>query len=624
MKRFALSVLFLALSTGAAFGQTKSTASEKIHIDRADQLPRHVYRITTTATDVLQDETKFGALAKQLEADLLSDLAKYAINDRATLKSYYQILGDLAQHRGDYDAAVSYRDKARELEDKLGPRLVIGIVDRALAKAKRTPVNRFAAAFREYFREEVTALPYLQVQAQLTAMKAQQEINVRNNLLGRVQTEVEPAAKTGEISREVAQRLVRLRILLDRTGPVHDAIVGVLSETIAAHAIEKPDIWAARDVSLEGRSGLTPVTIAIWDSGVDVELFPGHLFTNSSEVPNNGKDDDGNGYVDDVHGIAHDIECERTVGVLRPLTLTPAEAAGYRNYLKGRSDNLAGLDSREAQAYREKSSSTSPEKFRHWSEGMMQIQNHAHGTHVAGIAARDNPAARILVARQTVASWSTVPQLPTIELARKRASEFRETISYFKQHSVRVVNMSWSYAPRDFEQALEANNAGGSVEKRRQLSRRIFDIYADSLRETIGSAPEILFVASAGNENSDNRFTEAVPSSLDVPNLITAAAVDRAGDEATFTSYGKVDVYANGVAVPSIIPGGDVIALSGTSMSAPQVVNLAAKLLALKPNLTMAELKNAIVEGADEKTIGEGKRIRLLNQKASLERVVRY
>jgi hypothetical protein len=328
-------------------------APQKVQIERADQLPRRVYRVATTATALLQDEAQFAALAKQLEADLRSDLVTYVINDRATLKSYYQTLSDLAVHRGDYDVAVGYQYKIRELEDKPGLRLRTGIVERALAGAKRAPADRFENAFRESFRREVKSLPYLQLKAELMTMKAQQEINVTNNVLGRVQTEVEPAAKSGEISREVAQRLVRLRVLLDRAGPIREAIVGVLGETITAHAIEKPDIWAARDVSLEGRSGLAPVTVAIWDSGVDVELFPEKLFTNPTEVPDNGKDDDGNGYVDDVHGIAHDLECERTTGVLRPLTLTSAEAAEYRGYLKGRSDHFAGLDSREAQAYRQ-------------------------------------------------------------------------------------------------------------------------------------------------------------------------------------------------------------------------------------------------------------------------------
>jgi cell wall-associated protease len=49
---------------------------------------------------------------------------------------------------------------------------------------------------------------------------------------------------------------------------------------------------------------IKPVTVAVLDSGVEVS-HPGlikNMWTNVNEVPNNGKDDDGNGYVDDVHG----------------------------------------------------------------------------------------------------------------------------------------------------------------------------------------------------------------------------------------------------------------------------------------------------------------------------------
>jgi subtilisin family serine protease len=136
------------------------------------------------------------------------------------------------------------------------------------------------------------------------------------------------------------------------------------------------------------------------------------------------------------------------------------------------------------------------------------------------------------------------------------------------------------------------------------------------------SAPEILFFAAGLNQDADNRFREQIPASFDLPNLITVGAVDRAGDEALFTSDGRIDVYASGVHVPSFVPGGEVIPLSGTSMATPQVVNLAAKLLALKPELTVAELRGAILEAADEKTVGEGRTIRLLNPRAAVEQVV--
>ncbi|WP_027387726.1 S8 family serine peptidase [Chryseobacterium gregarium] len=52
--------------------------------------------------------------------------------------------------------------------------------------------------------------------------------------------------------------------------------------------------------------GLKPkmVTVGVLDSGVQVD-HPGlikNVWSNPNEVPGNGKDDDGNGYIDDIHG----------------------------------------------------------------------------------------------------------------------------------------------------------------------------------------------------------------------------------------------------------------------------------------------------------------------------------
>lgn len=46
------------------------------------------------------------------------------------------------------------------------------------------------------------------------------------------------------------------------------------------------------------------VLVAIIDDGVDIqhEELKDRIWTNEDEIPDNGKDDDGNGYVDDVHG----------------------------------------------------------------------------------------------------------------------------------------------------------------------------------------------------------------------------------------------------------------------------------------------------------------------------------
>jgi subtilisin family serine protease len=63
------------------------------------------------------------------------------------------------------------------------------------------------------------------------------------------------------------------------------------------NAIGAPEAWAA---GFLGQG----VTVAVVDTGVDLDHpdLVSNLFVNPGEIPGNGIDDDGNGYVDDVHG----------------------------------------------------------------------------------------------------------------------------------------------------------------------------------------------------------------------------------------------------------------------------------------------------------------------------------
>jgi subtilisin family serine protease len=96
-------------------------------------------------------------------------------------------------------------------------------------------------------------------------------------------------------------------------------------------------------------------------------------------------------------------------------------------------------------------------------------------------------------------------------------------------------------------------------------------------------------------------------------------ATNQAGDATGFTSYGKtVAVYASGYHVESFVPGGKRVRLSGTSMAAPQVTNLAGKLFAVDPALTPEKAKELILDGA---TLSDDGKRKLIDEKKTLELV---
>ncbi len=72
----------------------------------------------------------------------------------------------------------------------------------------------------------------------------------------------------------------------------------LVSDTIPGMSVDK----AYREI-IKNRHGKT-VIVAVVDSGMDLEHedLDDVLWTNKGERPNNGKDDDGNGYIDDIHG----------------------------------------------------------------------------------------------------------------------------------------------------------------------------------------------------------------------------------------------------------------------------------------------------------------------------------
>ena len=277
--------------------------------------------------------------------------------------------------------------------------------------------------------------------------------------------------------------------------------------------IDGPEAW---DLTTGSRS----VVIGVMDTGTDYTHpdLAANIWTNPGEVPDNGIDDDGNGFVDDVHGY---------------------------DFVNGDGD---------------------------------PIDDNGHGTHVAGtIAAVGNNGQGV-----TGVNWTgSLMVLKFLDeegdgyssdaaLALNYATLMRSTYDV----NVRLTNNSWGGG--DYSQAL-----------------------FDSIRAS-GNAG-MLFVSAAGNKSSNTDKQPYYPSTYDLSNILSVAAVDNDDRVALFSNYGptSVDLAAPGVDVYSTKPDGEYGLLSGTSMATPHVSGVAALAWSLSPNASRTEIRGALLDGVD-------------------------
>jgi subtilisin family serine protease len=588
----------LLLSTAMA---ALAADAPRIKVASVADLPRYSYPIPVPASQLVEaSPAAFEAFAAKARADVETLLSRYEIDDRSTMRSILRAKADLQELAGDFRGALDTIAALRGLEEKPASRLMSGLAEQARLEAALQAGSNAGAEYEQAFRARYEALvmplPWQQVRDAVKAAYASGRLASRAALIGSLQSNVDPAvARSGTLDLQQAWRVIAARVALSRTLPLNAARTDVLHAYLAKHDAPLPDIWAAREVTLTTSDRTTPVAVAIWDSGIDVALFPDQLFTDPTPTASG------------THGLAFDDAGNPATGWLHPLSDAEQNAyPEFRGQVKGILDLQNGIDSPEAADVQKKFATFSPRQMHDWFELSKPLRHYMHGTHCAGIAVRGNPAVRLVVARFND-NLPDLPFEPTEAWARKMGIAFRQLGDYFRTRHVRVVNMSWGDYPAEFEEWLSKTSSVADPLERKRRAAALFETWKASIEAAIQAAPDTLFVTAAGNSDSNVRFIQDVPASLRLPNLLTVGAVNQAGEETSFTSHGDtVVVHANGYQIDSFVPGGARLRLSGTSMASPNVVNLAAKLFALDPTLTPARAIELIRAGAT--TSADGRR----------------
>lgn len=195
----------------------------------------------------------------------------------------------------------------------------------------------------------------------------------------------------------------------------------------------------------------------------------------------------------------------------------------------------------------------------------------SHGTHTAGtIGAVGNNGIGVTGVAQSVKIMPLRVFRAVLIFCSAEDSDLLEAMDYIKRMNVPISNNSWGGGP-----------------------------FSQLMRDAIG-ATRGLFVASAGNDSSNNDTTPSYPASYDATNIIAVAATTHTDALASFSNFGvtSVDIGAPGEDILSTIRNGSYGLLSGTSMSAPHVTGAAAVLLGHDPTATAHELRARLIRGA--------------------------
>ncbi|MDE6029187.1 MAG: S8 family serine peptidase [Clostridiales bacterium] len=220
-----------------------------------------------------------------------------------------------------------------------------------------------------------------------------------------------------------------------------------------------------------------------------------------------------------------------------------------------------------------------------------------HGTHVAGIIGA--------ITNNNLGIAGIAP----VKIALLNSNTFVDSLTWAIENDIKIINASFGFI------------------KPGTINTPAKPVVADANALRMFGENGGLFIASAGNSNSNTDSTPHYPSGYsdkrifpDINNVISVGAIDKYGNKASFSCYGQnsVQIYAPGVDILSTYPtslcetgncrrndssvhfSNGYHYMSGTSMAAPQVTGVAALLLSNSPNLSTQQIKEFILDSATE------------------------
>ena len=384
----------------------------------------------------------------------------------------------------------------------------------------------------------------------------------------------------------------------------------------AQQQVKVPNGWHLLDRASDGIYGISlnktysellrdkkskTVTVAVIDSGVDTlhEDLKSILWRNVKEIAGNGKDDDKNGYTDDVYGWnflggkdgkSVNKDSEEAIRLYHKFknqtTIADQDTATWHRLQKlveGKpADAKRSFIANPPKDYRGEIVKDDYYNFKdkYYGNSDVMADFSFHGTHCSGIigAKRENG-----VGIDGVANDVQIMMVRAVPDGDEHDKDIALSIRYAVDNGAKVISMSFGKA--------------FSPEKK----------WVD---EAVRYAEKkgVLLVHAAGNDHKDIDVEYNFPNPIylkngkQASNVITVGASGDPGIgglTASFSNYGKkmVDVFAPGVRIYSTVPGGNTYGnASGTSMAAPVVAGLAALILEYYPKLKPAQVKEIIIK----------------------------